>query len=225
MARVDRRRRRQVAFYGSTPGVPGRAGAPRLGGPGRRSSTASKQGEWDDMARLIDDEWSTPSRRRRARRGARPSWSPAPAASRSASRSTTRPVPQTDRWGPALAHLQERGFRMSMSQDGRVHRGARAVPQDRARRSSSGRSTPTSTSGRRGGIFPAHELFPKLGDAGLLGLEYDPAYGGQGADHSSPSIFGEELGRARLRRASPMAISVQTDMATPVAAPLRQPRS
>src|SRR3954468_21424668 len=29
------------------------------------------------------------------------------------------------------------------------------------------------------GIFPAHELFPKLGEAGLLGVEYDPAYGGQ----------------------------------------------
>ena len=45
------------------------------------------------------------------------------------------------------------------------------------------------------GTFPAHELFPALGAAGLLGLEYDPAYGGQGADHSYTVILGEELGR------------------------------
>ncbi|HMQ28540.1 MAG TPA: acyl-CoA dehydrogenase family protein, partial [Acidimicrobiales bacterium] len=45
------------------------------------------------------------------------------------------------------------------------------------------------------GIFPAHELFATLGQLGLLGLEYDEAYGGQGADHSYTVILGEELGR------------------------------
>jgi citronellyl-CoA dehydrogenase len=64
------------------------------------------------------------------------------------------------------------------------------------------------------GIFPAHDLFKKLGAAGLLGLEYDPAYGGQGADHSYTVIFGEELGRSGCGGV-PMAITVQTDMATP----------
>ncbi|HEY5154213.1 MAG TPA: acyl-CoA dehydrogenase family protein, partial [Acidimicrobiales bacterium] len=64
------------------------------------------------------------------------------------------------------------------------------------------------------GIFPAHELFPKLAAVGLLGLEYDPAYGGQGADHSYTVIYGEEVGRAGCGGV-PMAISVQTDMATP----------
>ncbi len=64
------------------------------------------------------------------------------------------------------------------------------------------------------GMFPAHELFPKLASAGLLGLEYDPVYGGQGADHSYTVIFGEEVGRAGCG-GIPMAISVQTDMATP----------
>ncbi|MBV8958740.1 MAG: acyl-CoA dehydrogenase family protein [Actinobacteria bacterium] len=64
------------------------------------------------------------------------------------------------------------------------------------------------------GIFPAHELFPKLGQAGLLGLEYDPEFGGQGADHSYTVILGEELGRAGCGGV-PMAISVQSDMATP----------
>jgi citronellyl-CoA dehydrogenase len=63
-------------------------------------------------------------------------------------------------------------------------------------------------------IFPAHELFPKLGQAGLLGLEYDPTYGGQGADHSYSVVFGEELGRINCNGV-PMAVSVQTDMATP----------
>jgi citronellyl-CoA dehydrogenase len=64
------------------------------------------------------------------------------------------------------------------------------------------------------GTFPAHDLFPKLGAAGLLGLEYDPAYGGQGADHTYTVIYGEEVGRAGCGGV-PMAISVQTDMATP----------
>ena len=64
------------------------------------------------------------------------------------------------------------------------------------------------------GIFPAHELFPKLGALGLLGLEYDEAYGGQGADHSYTVIFGEELGRIHCGGV-PMAIAVQSDMATP----------
>ena len=31
----------------------------------------------------------------------------------------------------------------------------------------------------RAGRFPAHELFPVLAKIGLLGLEYDPAYGGE----------------------------------------------
>jgi citronellyl-CoA dehydrogenase len=64
------------------------------------------------------------------------------------------------------------------------------------------------------GGFPAHELFPKLGAVGLLGLEYDPSYGGQGADHSYTVVAGEELGRIGCGGV-PMAISVQTNMATP----------
>jgi citronellyl-CoA dehydrogenase len=64
------------------------------------------------------------------------------------------------------------------------------------------------------GSFPAHELFPKLGAIGVLGLEYDPAYGGQGADHSYTVIYGEEMGRVGCG-GIPMAVSVQTDMATP----------
>ncbi len=64
------------------------------------------------------------------------------------------------------------------------------------------------------GGFPAHELFPKLGEVGLLGLEYDPAYGGQGADHLFTVVAVEELARSGCAGV-PMAIGVQTNMATP----------
>jgi citronellyl-CoA dehydrogenase len=64
------------------------------------------------------------------------------------------------------------------------------------------------------GIFPAHELFPKMGKVGLLGLEYDEKYGGQGADHLYTVILHEELGRSGPGGVA-MGIAVQTDMATP----------
>src|SRR5262245_52965378 len=64
------------------------------------------------------------------------------------------------------------------------------------------------------GMFPAHELFPKLGALGVLGIEYDPAYGGQGANHLYTAIYGEEFGRCATGGVA-MAVSVQTDMATP----------
>jgi citronellyl-CoA dehydrogenase len=66
----------------------------------------------------------------------------------------------------------------------------------------------------RAGTFPAHELFPKLGAIGLLGLEYDEAYGGMAAPHSYVVIAGEELGRVDCGGV-PMAIAVQMAMATP----------
>jgi citronellyl-CoA dehydrogenase len=64
------------------------------------------------------------------------------------------------------------------------------------------------------GIFPAHEVFARLGGLGLLGLEYDPAYDGGGVDHSYTVVLGEELGRIDCAGV-PMAIAVQTNMATP----------
>ena len=67
------------------------------------------------------------------------------------------------------------------------------------------------------GIFPAHELFPKLAAVGALGLEYSEDMGGQGADHSFTVVLGEELGRADCA-GIPMAIAVQTSMATPAIA-------
>ncbi len=67
------------------------------------------------------------------------------------------------------------------------------------------------------GGFPAHELFPRLAGLGLFGLEYDPVDGGQGADHLYTVVLGEELGRIHCGGV-PMAIAVQTDMATPALA-------
>ena len=64
------------------------------------------------------------------------------------------------------------------------------------------------------GTFPAHELFPKLADIGAFGLEYDPEYGGQGADHTFSYVFASELGKADCAGV-PMAIGVQAYMATP----------
>lgn len=64
------------------------------------------------------------------------------------------------------------------------------------------------------GIFPAHSLFKRFGSLGLLGLEYSEDVGGAAADHSYTMIFGEEIGRAASLGVA-MALSVQTDMATP----------
>jgi citronellyl-CoA dehydrogenase len=66
-------------------------------------------------------------------------------------------------------------------------------------------------------IFPAHELFKKMGDLGLLGLTKPEAYGGSALDYSFSVLMAETLGRVSCG-AVPMAIGVQTDMATPALA-------
>ncbi|TFG86186.1 MAG: acyl-CoA dehydrogenase [Chromatiales bacterium] len=67
------------------------------------------------------------------------------------------------------------------------------------------------------GIFPAHELFKKMGDIGVLGIAKPTKYGGLGLDYSYQIVFSEELGRIRSGGVA-MAIGVQTDMATPALA-------
>ena len=67
------------------------------------------------------------------------------------------------------------------------------------------------------GIFPAHELFAKLGELGLLGICKPVEYGGMGLDYSYQMVFAEELGRIQCGGVG-MAIGVQTDMATPALA-------
>ncbi|ABD07962.1 Acyl-CoA dehydrogenase-like [Rhodopseudomonas palustris HaA2] len=69
----------------------------------------------------------------------------------------------------------------------------------------------------KAGIFPAHELFKKLGDLGFLGLNKPVEYGGQGLDYSYALMMAEELGNINCGGV-PMAIGVQTDMATPALA-------
>ncbi len=64
------------------------------------------------------------------------------------------------------------------------------------------------------GMMPLHDVFKQMGDLGFLGLEYDPAYGGQGADHLFTVILAEEFGRADHGSIG-MAVGVQADMATP----------
>lgn len=62
--------------------------------------------------------------------------------------------------------------------------------------------------------FPSHELFKKMGDLGLLGIKYDPDYGGLGLDFSYSMVLAEEMGTVDCGGV-PMAVGVQTDMATP----------
>ncbi|MDB5428902.1 MAG: acyl-CoA dehydrogenase [Caulobacter sp.] len=66
-------------------------------------------------------------------------------------------------------------------------------------------------------IFPAHELFRKMGDLGLLGLTKPVEYGGMGLDYSYGVVMTEALGRIPCGGV-PMAVGVQTDMATPALA-------
>ena len=67
------------------------------------------------------------------------------------------------------------------------------------------------------GIFPAHDLFKKMGDLGFLGLNYPEEYGGANADYWYTVVFAEELARANCGGV-PMGIVVHTDMCTPALA-------
>lgn len=66
-------------------------------------------------------------------------------------------------------------------------------------------------------IFPAHEVFKKLGNLSLLGLTKPEDYGGAGLDYSYGVAMAEALGHIDCGGV-PMAIGVQTDMCTPALA-------
>ncbi|MCE3263203.1 MAG: acyl-CoA dehydrogenase domain protein [Pseudoduganella sp.] len=66
-------------------------------------------------------------------------------------------------------------------------------------------------------IFPAREVFRKLGALGMLGVSKPVAFGGLGLDYSYSMAMAEALGHIRCGGV-PMAIGVQTDMATPALA-------
>lgn len=66
-------------------------------------------------------------------------------------------------------------------------------------------------------IYPAHQVFKKMGDLGLLGLCKPVEYGGAGLDYSYGMVMAEELGAINAGGVG-MSIGVQTDMATPALA-------
>jgi citronellyl-CoA dehydrogenase len=67
------------------------------------------------------------------------------------------------------------------------------------------------------GIFPAHQVFKQMGDMGWLGLCKPIDNGGLGLDYSYGAVLAEALGHMHCGGV-PMAIGVQTDMATPALA-------
>ena len=66
-------------------------------------------------------------------------------------------------------------------------------------------------------MFPAKEVFRKMGALGLLGVSKPTAYGGLGLDYSYAVAMAETLGHIACGGV-PLAIGVQTDMATPALA-------
>jgi len=67
------------------------------------------------------------------------------------------------------------------------------------------------------GSYPAHKVFKKLGDAGLLGVNKPEEYGGMGLNFKFNVALNEEIGTINCGGV-PMSIAVQTDMATPALA-------
>ena len=67
------------------------------------------------------------------------------------------------------------------------------------------------------GGFPAHEVFRKFGKLSLLGINKPVEFGGLGLDYTYATAFHEALGEI-ASGSIPMAIGVQSDMATPALA-------
>jgi citronellyl-CoA dehydrogenase len=86
--------------------------------------------------------------------------------------------------------------------------------RDTVRRFVDERVNPHVDEWERAGMMPLHQLFKEMADLGMLGLEYDPAHGGQGADHSFTVVLSEEMGRCACGSFG-MALGVQIAMATP----------
>jgi len=57
-------------------------------------------------------------------------------------------------------------------------------------------------------------IWPRMGDLGFLGVEYDEKYGGAGADLLTTAVLCEEMARSRCASLA-MAVGVHTDMASP----------
>ncbi len=57
-------------------------------------------------------------------------------------------------------------------------------------------------------------IWPRMGELGLLGVEYDDKYGGAGADVLTSAVLHEECARSRSGSFA-MAVGVHCDMASP----------
>jgi acyl-CoA dehydrogenase len=57
-------------------------------------------------------------------------------------------------------------------------------------------------------------IWPRMGELGFLGVEYDEKYGGAGADFLTSCVLHEELARSRCGSLA-MAVGVHADMASP----------
>jgi acyl-CoA dehydrogenase len=57
-------------------------------------------------------------------------------------------------------------------------------------------------------------IWPRMGELGFLGVEYDEKYGGAGADVLTTAVLCEEIARSRCASLA-MAVGVHTDMASP----------
>src|SRR5436853_7526697 len=57
-------------------------------------------------------------------------------------------------------------------------------------------------------------IWPRMGELGLLGVEYDEKYGGAGADMPTTMVLHEECARSRSGSFA-MAVGVHADMASP----------
>lgn len=66
----------------------------------------------------------------------------------------------------------------------------------------------------KAGVYPAHDIFKRMGELGLLGINKEEQYGGLGLDYSYNLYAAEALGYANCGGV-PLSIGVQTDMATP----------
>lgn len=67
------------------------------------------------------------------------------------------------------------------------------------------------------GVWPAHDVLKQMGELGLLGINKPEQFGGLGLDYSYELMLALALGNCH-GGSLPMAIGVQTDMATPALA-------
>ena len=67
----------------------------------------------------------------------------------------------------------------------------------------------------KAGIFPAHELFGKMGKLGFLGLKFPEQYGGQGGSYLHDAIWVEELSRRGASGGVASGINAHASIAMP----------